>query len=338
MLVGFVKEMQNYVPRIHTGLAHFLDDPQQRMALEEAYQAIHTIKGAAMMMGLPVLGHLAYYVEDTIVAVANTQGAIAATWQAWLRQAAEPIARYVTGLINNDLCEHQLVTEMVRSCRRLRGLPAADDPAIVAAILSGTAEVPEVATPQGMRAFACALDDVGDSENMAAWAAQDALPTTPAAGEAGGEEVSAAQRYILFTLACRQYAVGLSSVLEVSRIPPITPVPQVPPWLHGVINLRGDIVSVIDFRTFLGLEAVHQSDNRRLLVVTTADATVTTSLIVDQINGIVALPMSPGPASAPPPEAAMAPYAGGIYRHEDQVVTILDLERFLHAPVVRQFE
>ncbi|MGE3541021.1 MAG: chemotaxis protein CheW [Candidatus Tectimicrobiota bacterium] len=153
----------------------------------------------------------------------------------------------------------------------------------------------------------------------------------------GGREVQAA-RYILFTLAGSRYAVPVPSVLEIGRVPPITPVPNVPPWVRGVINLRGEILSVIDFRTFLGLEDSHASEHSRMLVVKTAGDEIMTSLIVDQITGIV--PLSGTLLDLPATVAShpVASYLCGAYEHEDQVGAVFDLERLLLSPEVRQFD
>ncbi|MBM3226646.1 MAG: hypothetical protein FJZ47_23015, partial [Candidatus Tectomicrobia bacterium] len=54
-----------------------------------------------------------------------------------------------------------------------------------------------------------------------------------------GDDVPSTERYLLFTLAGGRYAVSIPQVLEIGRIPSITPVPNVPVWVRGVINLRG---------------------------------------------------------------------------------------------------
>ena len=86
------------------------------------------------------------------------------------------------------------------------------------------------------------------------------------------------------TCCCRSrpphYAVREAYVTELERVPTITPVPHVPAWVRGVTNLRGDILSVIDMRTFLGLEA-SSSHSARMLVVRLLDEEFATGLLVD---------------------------------------------------------
>ncbi|MBM3224003.1 MAG: purine-binding chemotaxis protein CheW, partial [Candidatus Tectomicrobia bacterium] len=145
------------------------------------------------------------------------------------------------------------------------------------------------------------------------------------------------ERYILFTLGESRYAVPVPHVVEIGRIPRITPVPNVPSWVRGVINLRGEILSVLDFRTFLGMEDMHHDEHSRMLVVKTPGDEVATSLIVDQIMGIVPLTTARLEIPATSNNKA-APYLTGAYEHEDQVCAVFDLERLLLSPEVRQFE
>ena len=59
LLAGFVREAYSYIQQIHESLVQFQRDATQRKALEEAVRYTHTIKGAAAMVGLPVLSHIA---------------------------------------------------------------------------------------------------------------------------------------------------------------------------------------------------------------------------------------------------------------------------------------
>src|SRR5262249_35322755 len=111
---------------------------------------------------------------------------------------------------------------------------------------------------------------------------------SPAHLEAGGR-ADRAGRYVLFTLAGRLYALSVLHVLEISRVPLVTPVPNVPSWVRGIVNVRGEILSIIDVRTFLGCEETHQGEEHRMLVVKTRGDEIMTSLVVDQVMGIVPL-------------------------------------------------
>ncbi|MGE3540602.1 MAG: chemotaxis protein CheW [Candidatus Tectimicrobiota bacterium] len=146
------------------------------------------------------------------------------------------------------------------------------------------------------------------------------------------------ERYVLFTLAGSRYAVAITHVVEIGSVPPITSVPNVPSWLCGVINLRGDIISVVDIRAFLGLAEAQPRDSQRLLVVQTTDETLVTSLLIDRVAGIVPLAATLAEAPSRSYTDRMLPYLRGVYEHEAQTLAVFDLERFLRSPELRQFE
>ncbi len=161
--------------------------------------------------------------------------------------------------------------------------------------------------------------------------------------------------YLLFALAGAEYAVALSHVREIRNLPPVTPLPRVPKWIRGVSNLSGDILAVIDLRTFLGLppedgnscrtdcQSVPQEcgvPRKRLLVVHGPRQELTTGLLVDGTRTICWFPEDRITALTTPVEAAVQPYllgqaetrTGSGTEAEPQagrILRVLDLERLL---------
>ena len=150
--------------------------------------------------------------------------------------------------------------------------------------------------------------------------------------------MQATERYVIFVIADSLYAVPVTSILEIGRIPRITPIPNVPPWIPGVINLRGEIISVIDLRAFLGIDEAYQSDSSRMLVVKTQGEEITTSLVVDQVRGFMRLDTKQMAAAGTSLDDWVAPYLSGVYEYEDQVLAVMDLESFLLSPEICQFD
>jgi purine-binding chemotaxis protein CheW len=128
------------------------------------------------------------------------------------------------------------------------------------------------------------------------------------------------------------------NVIEVGRVPAITPVPNVPVWLRGVINLRGEILSIIDVRVFLGINEGYPMESSRMLVVKSVRDEIVTSLIVDQINGFARLSRAHLEALTIPVQDKVTPYISAVCEHEEHIVTVLDLERLLLSPEVCQFD
>jgi purine-binding chemotaxis protein CheW len=145
------------------------------------------------------------------------------------------------------------------------------------------------------------------------------------------------ERYVLLTIASAHYAVLETFVTELERIPNITPVPHVPGWVRGVTNLRGDILSVIDLRAFLGLEAA-APHTARMLVVRLPDEEFSAGLLVDAVDRIVAV----RPDEIKPPESvlegSLAAYLSGVCVIGERLIAVLDLDALLRSPEIRQFE
>ncbi len=146
-----------------------------------------------------------------------------------------------------------------------------------------------------------------------------------------------AARFVQFTIAATSYAVAEGFVTELRRVPKITIVPQTPAWLRGVVNLRGDVLSVVDLRSFLGLEPTSPHTGR-LLVVRLLDEEFSVGLLVDGIDRIVTLELETIRPPASPLDDPLAPYLAGVCVVDDRLVAVLDLGRLLRSPDIRQFD
>jgi purine-binding chemotaxis protein CheW len=142
---------------------------------------------------------------------------------------------------------------------------------------------------------------------------------------------------VLFAIASTQYAVPEAHVTELERVPRLTLVPRVPAWLRGVTNLRGDIVSVVDLRIFLGLSGV-LPPSARLLVVRLLDEPFATGLIVDAVDRIVTLSSDDITQPAAPLDGPLTPFLTGVCTVGDRLVAVLDIASLLRSPELRQFE
>jgi len=169
-------------------------------------------------------------------------------------------------------------------------------------------------------------------EAIAAAPSAAVTPVRPA-----GPEADRAERFVLFSIAAAHYAVAESCVTELDRVPAITPVPRVPAWLRGVASLRGDILSVVDMRTFLGLEAA-SPHSARMLVVRLLDEEFVAGLLVDTVDRIVAIPPADIVPPASPLDGPLAAYLRGVCTIGERLVAVLDLDRLLRASDIRQFE
>jgi purine-binding chemotaxis protein CheW len=110
------------------------------------------------------------------------------------------------------------------------------------------------------------------------------IPRTPSRALPG--------KYLTFVLGGESYGIGILQVREIIRPTAITPVPQMPPHIQGVINLRGKIIPVLDLRARFGLAAPAVNDRSCIVVVqvnTTESAGVLTGLLVDSVDEVISL-------------------------------------------------
>ena len=104
--------------------------------------------------------------------------------------------------------------------------------------------------------------------------------------DAGSEDD---EQVVVFQLASGEFGVPIESVQEIVRIPlELTHVPKAPPFVEGVINLRGAVLPVIDQRKRLDLPAIERNDRQRIMVFLLAG--VRTGFIVDAVTEVLKIP------------------------------------------------
>jgi len=126
-----------------------------------------------------------------------------------------------------------------------------------------------------------------------------------------------------------EYCVDILKVQEIIRVVNITKMPNAPVFVEGVINLRGKVIPVIDFRKRfnLGGSADVSDENRRIVVVIIDGVTI--GFIVDQVSQVFKL----NPEQiAPPPETVRSKDAdciSGVGMLDDRLLILLDLGKML---------
>jgi purine-binding chemotaxis protein CheW len=100
---------------------------------------------------------------------------------------------------------------------------------------------------------------------------------------------TAATQFVTFICGKETFAVELTLVQEIIRLPAIVRVPLSPPALEGLINLRGTIIPVVSLQNLFNLESTGQEDNRRIIVLNLAQPV---GCIVDQVTSVVSVDSS----------------------------------------------
>lgn len=128
-------------------------------------------------------------------------------------------------------------------------------------------------------------------------------------------------------------AVALHAIREIVPCDAITRVPHVPPFVRGVVNLRGQVLPVVDLAAHFGLAAAAAIEHRCLIVVDAApsDESATLGLLIDAVNDVLE-PESDAIGGAPPFGLPIdRESVTGIVAAGERVVIVLDLERVLQA-------
>ena len=131
ILMGFIEEAKSYLPTILDCIETFKHDPDQLDALEEAHRLFHSIKGAASMVGLSALSHVAYFAEEALEEIAAGQLEFTPEATTVFLLTVSQIESYLDGMLSGTLDDHAILVEVVKSFRRLKHLsPSGDEAAI----------------------------------------------------------------------------------------------------------------------------------------------------------------------------------------------------------------
>ncbi len=130
---------------------------------------------------------------------------------------------------------------------------------------------------------------------------------------------------VVFALECQRYALPLAAAQTVARAVEVTPLPKAPAIVLGVINVRGQIIPVLDIRQRFGLPQREIDLSDQFIIARTAKRAV--ALVVDRVVGVLTRPAEFVIASD-----AIVPgldYVHGVVKLDDDLIFIHDLDTFL---------
>jgi purine-binding chemotaxis protein CheW len=153
----------------------------------------------------------------------------------------------------------------------------------------------------------------------------------PAARAKEGERQN--EKYLSFHVGAEEFAIGVLSVREIMGVLDITAVPQTPPYVKGIINLRGKVVPVVDLRLKFGMESSEYTQRTCIIVVDVAgeQGRMLMGVVVDSVSEV--LNVTPSEIEKAPDfgEGVAIPYLLGIAKCKGKVKLLLDIEKVLHA-------
>jgi len=132
-------------------------------------------------------------------------------------------------------------------------------------------------------------------------------------------------QFLTFLVGDEEYGLDILKVQEVRAHSAITPIPNAPDYVRGVMNLRGTIIPVVDLRARFGLNKVPYSRLNVIVVATVRTKTV--GLMVDAVSDVLNFPPD---EIQPPPDFGEAVHSvSGLARSGEKVILLLDMDRIL---------
>ena len=143
--------------------------------------------------------------------------------------------------------------------------------------------------------------------------------------EENGNYSSAKNQIVIFQLGNEEYAVDITQSKQIIKITKITPVPNTPEYVKGVINLRGQIVPVVDLRKRFDIEG--SIENERIITVEVRGSLI--GLVVDNINEVLWFETE---ELEPAPEVdggIKQEYIKGVVKRGERLLVLIDLDKML---------
>jgi len=169
------------------------------------------------------------------------------------------------------------------------------------------------------------------------------METSLIAAPAGAPALKSDERagkYLTFLIGKEEFGVGVLKVREIMGIQEITEVPQTPPYLKGVINLRGKVIPVIDLRLKFGLSAIDYTQRTCIIVVqVNSGATLLQmGIVVDAVSEVITLAL--GDIEDTPDFGAdiATDYILGMAKIKGKVKILLDIDAVLSSHEIRGLE
>ncbi|BAH74422.1 chemotaxis protein CheW [Solidesulfovibrio magneticus] len=132
---------------------------------------------------------------------------------------------------------------------------------------------------------------------------------------------------VTFGIGEEEFGIDILKVQEIIRIMDITKVPNAPPYVEGVINLRGKVIPVIDLRSRFGLD-YHVHDSQTRIIVVDLHAMIT-GFVVDEVSEV--LRIQSNTVEPPPPVVSgiESEYIKGVGKLDNRLLILLDLDKLI---------
>ena len=132
---------------------------------------------------------------------------------------------------------------------------------------------------------------------------------------------------ISFKVGEEVYGVDILNVKEVIKIKEITSIPKAPTFVKGVINLRGDIIPIIDFREKFGLSNEDYTSATRVIVVEIDERLI--GMVVDAVSQVIRIPRENNEPPPPLVGGLSTEYIRGLGKSGEKLIVLVNIQKIL---------
>ena len=134
-------------------------------------------------------------------------------------------------------------------------------------------------------------------------------------------------QYLTFTLGQEEYGVEILKVQEIKGYSAVTPIPNTPDYVKGVVNLRGAIIPIVDLRAKLAMPETAYNQFTVIIVVRVGLKTV--GVVVDAVSDVLNIPTTDVQPTPDFGAQVDARFISGLARSGEKLIVLLDIEKVL---------
>jgi purine-binding chemotaxis protein CheW len=134
---------------------------------------------------------------------------------------------------------------------------------------------------------------------------------------------------VSFALGSEEYGVDIAQVQEINRMVAITRVPRAPQFMEGVINLRGQLIPIIDLRMRFGMDRAERTKNTRIVVTEIGSKRL--GMVVDSVSEVLRIPVEQIEDAPDLVAGVDTEYIRGVGKLDDRLIIMLDLASVISA-------
>jgi purine-binding chemotaxis protein CheW len=134
-------------------------------------------------------------------------------------------------------------------------------------------------------------------------------------------------QYLTFTLGAEEYGVEILKVQEIKGYSATTPIPNTPPYIKGVMNLRGTIIPVVDLRAKFAMTEAEYT--RFTVIIVVMIGTKVVGLVVDAVSDVLNIPLGDIQAAPDFGGQVNTRFINGMAKAGDKLIVLLDIDKVL---------